>query len=95
MPGDPNECREHAKRCWALAAAIALLNSTDRPPISVVFTDIQLGGSVTGWDVAEAFRKAHPEIPVIYTSGLLQSHARQVPEAYSFRSLICLPTLSN
>ena len=20
MPGDPNECREHAKRCWALAA---------------------------------------------------------------------------
>lgn len=20
MPGDPSECREHAKRCWALAA---------------------------------------------------------------------------
>ena len=20
MPGDPNECREHTKRCWALAA---------------------------------------------------------------------------
>ena len=20
MPGDPNECRERAKRCWALAA---------------------------------------------------------------------------
>ena len=19
MPGDPEECREHAKRCWALA----------------------------------------------------------------------------
>jgi hypothetical protein len=19
MPGDPNDCREHAKRCWALA----------------------------------------------------------------------------
>jgi hypothetical protein len=19
MPGDPNECRRHAKRCWALA----------------------------------------------------------------------------
>lgn len=19
MPGDPKECREHAKRCWALA----------------------------------------------------------------------------
>jgi hypothetical protein len=20
MPGEPNECREHAKRCWVLAA---------------------------------------------------------------------------
>jgi hypothetical protein len=20
MPGDPSECREHAKRCWALAS---------------------------------------------------------------------------
>ena len=20
MPGDPQECREHAKRCWALAS---------------------------------------------------------------------------
>jgi hypothetical protein len=20
MPGDPKECREHAKRCWALAS---------------------------------------------------------------------------
>jgi hypothetical protein len=20
MPGDPKQCREHAKRCWALAA---------------------------------------------------------------------------
>ena len=22
MPGDPKECREHAKRCWALASEI-------------------------------------------------------------------------
>jgi CheY-like chemotaxis protein len=59
--------------------AIAMLRAAHFPPISVVFTDIQLGGSVTGWDVAEAFRKARPDIPVIYTSGLLQSHTRQVP----------------
>jgi hypothetical protein len=25
MPGDPNECREHAKRCWALVAEITNL----------------------------------------------------------------------
>ena len=59
--------------------AIAMLSAANLPSISVVFTDIQLGGSVTGWDVAEASRKARPDIPVIYTSGLLQSHARQVP----------------
>jgi CheY-like chemotaxis protein len=61
--------------------AIDLLRTTDHPPISLVFTDVQLGGSVTGWDVAEAFRKAHPEIPVIYTSGLTQSRNRQVPRS--------------
>ena len=22
MPGDPRECREHAKRCWALASEV-------------------------------------------------------------------------
>ena len=37
-----------------------ILRATDHPPISVIFTDIQLGGSVTGWNVAEAFRQALP-----------------------------------
>ena len=32
-----------------------------------------------GWDVAEAFRQAHPEIPVIYTSGQIQNRERQMP----------------
>ena len=59
--------------------AIAMLRAAQFPPISVVFTDIQLGGSVTGWDVAEAFRQAHPEIPVIYTSGQIQNRERQMP----------------
>ena len=22
MPGDPKQCREHAKRCWALASEV-------------------------------------------------------------------------
>ena len=59
--------------------AIAMLRIANLPPINVVFTDIQLGGSATGWDVADAFRKALPDIPVIYTSGLIQSQTRQVP----------------
>src|SRR5262245_17511162 len=59
--------------------AVALLRAADRPPVGLVFTDIQLGGSMTGWDVGEAFREALPEIPVIYTSGLLPSDAKRVP----------------
>ena len=39
----------------------------------------QLGGKLNGWDVADAFRKAHPQIPVIYTSGQIQSRKRQLP----------------
>ena len=39
--------------------AIAILHTVDPPPISVVFTDIQLGGRLTGWEVAEAYRRAH------------------------------------
>jgi CheY-like chemotaxis protein len=38
-------------------------------PIDLVFTDIQLGGRVTGWDVGARFRKLLPQIPIIYTSG--------------------------
>ena len=59
--------------------AIATLHAANPPPISVVFTDIQLGGQLNGCDVADAFRKAHPKIPVIYTSGQIQNRKRQVP----------------
>ena len=58
--------------------AIALL-SAERPPwISTLFTDIQLGGKLSGWDVAEAFREVNPEIQVIYASGRYAGGERQV-----------------
>ena len=34
MPGDPEECREHAKRCWALAA------ETKNPDLRASLTDL-------------------------------------------------------
>ena len=34
MPGDPNECREHAKRCWALAS------ETKNPDLRDSLTDL-------------------------------------------------------
>ena len=47
--------------------AIALCNS--ETSIDVVFTDVNLGGYASGWDVAECFRIARPGVPVVYTSG--------------------------
>ena len=34
MPGDPKECREHAKRCWALAS------ETKNPVLQESLTDL-------------------------------------------------------
>ena len=48
-------------------AAIAMCNSSTS--IDMVITDINLGGLVSGWDVAERFRTVLPNMPVLYTSG--------------------------
>jgi len=37
--------------------------------VDILITDIRLGGSVTGWDIARHARDLAPEIPVIYASG--------------------------
>jgi CheY-like chemotaxis protein len=47
--------------------AIALCHSDTS--IDVVFTDVNLGGHASGWDVAECFRAVRPGVPVVYTSG--------------------------
>jgi CheY-like chemotaxis protein len=47
--------------------AIALCHSN--ASIDVVFTDVNLGGYASGWDVAECFRSVRPNVPVVYTSG--------------------------
>ena len=48
-------------------AAVALCNAGTA--IDIIITDINLGGSVTGWDVAEHFRTVLPNMPVLYTTG--------------------------
>ena len=58
--------------------AISLLTGEHPPWISTLFTDIQLGGKLSGWDVAEAYREANPKIQVIYASGQYQSGERRV-----------------
>jgi len=58
-------------------AAIALCNSNTS--IDIVITDINLGGSVDGWAVAERFRAILPNMPVLYTSGKTIDRSRCVP----------------
>src|SRR5258708_4984850 len=46
--------------------------------INVLVTDIDLDGPTNGWDVAEAFRDARPDIAVVYASGQSIDDARCV-----------------
>lgn len=46
--------------------------------VNLLLTDIRLDGALTGWDLAEAFRNRHPDIPVIYASANPPETDRQV-----------------
>jgi two-component system OmpR family response regulator len=53
--------------CGSGEEAVALCRS--KAPIDVLFTDINLSGLVSGWEVAERFRIGRPDGLVLYTSG--------------------------
>ncbi|HEX2134853.1 MAG TPA: response regulator [Microvirga sp.] len=53
--------------------------------IDVLFTDIRLPGSLTGWDIAERCRAARPNLPVIYATGYSHVEPRRVPGSVFFR----------
>ena len=57
--------------------AIALCKSD--MSIDIVFTDINLVGEASGWDVAERFQRDRPDVPVLYTSGKSLDLRRCVP----------------
>jgi len=63
-------------------AALSVLQQRDG--LDLLFTDIRLGGTINGWDVAEAFRATHPNFPVIYTSGAVISPERPVAGSMFF-----------
>ncbi len=50
----------------------------------VLFTDIRLPGSMTGWDIAERCRASHPDLPVIYATGYSHVEHRRVPGSRFF-----------
>jgi two-component system, response regulator PdtaR len=57
--------------------AIALCKSG--MSIDIVFTDINLVGAASGWDVAEFLRIDRPNVAVLYTSGKFVDGQRSVP----------------
>lgn len=53
--------------------------------IDVVFTDIQLGGHLTGWDVGDEARVARSDMQVIYASGNPINRKRTVSGSQFFQ----------
>jgi CheY-like chemotaxis protein len=47
--------------------------------IDMLFTDINLAGPTSGWDVAECFRTDRPSVPILYASGKSFDPQRRVP----------------
>jgi len=56
--------------------ALALLETRQR--IDLLLTDIQLAGHLSGWDVAELYRGAHADLPVIYACENSADRSRSV-----------------
>ena len=67
---------------WAVLEAAtgagALQTLREAEKVDLLITDIKLADALTGWDVAEAFRTSHPEVPVIYASGNPANNHRRV-----------------
>jgi CheY-like chemotaxis protein len=61
--------------------ALALASSNR---VDAVFTDIQLSGLISGWEVAETLRRSRPELAVVYASGNAADRSRQVEESRFF-----------
>lgn len=64
----------------AATAEDALRECAEGAP-DVLFTDIRLPGSLTGWDIAERCRRSHPKMPFIYATGYSDIEAPPVPKS--------------
>jgi DNA-binding response OmpR family regulator len=62
--------------------AVAILQDND---VDALLTDIQLGGSLNGWDVAEAGRAANAAAEVVYISGNAVDNSRKVSASRFFK----------
>ena len=71
--------------------ALSILDQ--RPSLNVLITDIRLGGTTNGWDVADAARAVSPLLPVIYVSANKPDTDRQVTHSTFFSKPVPLAKL--
>jgi CheY-like chemotaxis protein len=62
--------------------AISILEA--RKDIRIVFTDIDMPGSMDGLKLAQAIRKRWPPIELIITSGHVDANEKEIPERGRF-----------
>lgn len=55
-----------------------------RQDLDILFTDIRLGSGPDGWAVADAFREANPDKPILYASGFPAGGSRRISNALFF-----------
>jgi CheY-like chemotaxis protein len=72
----------HVLEASSAEDAIALMRAGHR--VDLVFTDIQLAGSLCGWDVAEQCRAVQPDLSIIYASGNAADRSRRVAGSLFF-----------
>jgi CheY-like chemotaxis protein len=63
-------------------------------PVDVLFTDINLSGVASGWDVADIFRAVRPLIAVVYTSGNGADRSRCVTGSRFFHKPYCMSDIT-
>jgi CheY-like chemotaxis protein len=63
--------------------AVDVIDGQDQE-LDVLFTDIRLGGVLSGWDVAEIFRDRFPSSRVLYASGYSIEPRRDVASSTFF-----------
>jgi CheY-like chemotaxis protein len=69
-------------------SALAILEQ--KPLLNALITDIRLGGTVDGWQVAEQARAHAPLLPVVYVSANPPETTRQVARSTFFSKPIQL-----
>lgn len=73
------------------ADADAALRVLAMEPVSLLFTDVDMPGSMNGLELAALIRLRFPQMPIIVTSGHLTVASDKLPNGSEFLTKPCLP----